>query len=369
MHSSVNYGSVLQTYATERVFNKLDCDVQFVNYTRKNITDQAYADRMQNRLYINILKKATFHLFDGLINEVALKKVQNRAAPMRRFIENNVTLTQKKYDSFIELQNDVPEADIYCTGSDQVWNSIWNGGIEPPYFLEYVPEGKPRIAYAASIGREHIEEREEKILSNYLQKYSFISMREQTGVELLKKLGIESTLVLDPTLMLSKQEWMKVADPVNKRKRPYLLAYILNWTDKISKTARKIAKINNLEILRICKSKINWRASDGTKIIVVDSVGQMLSYFDQASCVITDSFHATAFALNFHKPFFVILPQRFSVRLKDLLSLTGTEKYIVNNHDTVNSLPVTDWNNVDKILEIQRSASLDFLRKALGIKD
>lgn len=366
MHSSVNYGSVLQTYATNEVFKKLNCEAEFVDYTRANITDQAYATRMQKRLPIILVKRMSFGIFNRKINDIALKRVELRAKPMREFLNQYVKLTHRKYWTFEELENDPPEADIYCTGSDQVWNSIWNGGVERPYFLEYVPKGKKRIAYAASIGRDSIDDDEARQIRPYLEKYSAISMREISGVDLLKKMGIDTTWVIDPTLMLNRDEWLRIAEPIETGEKRFLLAYVLNWNDTISRYAKEIASQSNLEIIRICKSKIPRISSDGTRVVVVDQVGQLLSYFDKAAGVITDSFHATAFSLNFHKQLVVVPPERFSTRLESILKLTGTLECMVDN-ETIPSLDTTiDWKNVDSVLELERKKAFHFLEKAIS---
>lgn len=363
LHSSVNYGSVLQTYATMHIFERLGCTVEFTDYTRKNATDQAYADRMQKNVILKTLKRITLGRMDKAINAMALCRVRKRAKPMRDFLQRYIPMTAVKYSSYEELKENPPQADIYCTGSDQVWNSEWNGGIEYPYFLEYAPSGKKRIAYAASIGQESLTAAEEQIVGPLLQRYAFISMREASGVEILNKMGIEAEWVIDPTLMLPRTEWMKIAEPIPQPRKKYLLAYVLNWTDAIEKAAHKLARENGWEIVRICKSKSSF-FTGGTRMVIPTHVGQLISYFDQAECVITDSFHATAFSINFHKDFLVIPPKRFATRLESILKLTGTEDHMPSTTNAT-LCKGTDWARIDRILADEREKAYGFLRKAL----
>lgn len=121
--------------------------------------------------------------------------------PMQVFLKKRVHLTERSYYSISELLADVPQADIYMTGSAQVWNK----GIEKPYFLEYAPKGRKRIAFSASIGRTEFSEYEIPETVAMLKKYSAISVREGSVVRLLEHFGIKSEFVLDPTLILDKK--------------------------------------------------------------------------------------------------------------------------------------------------------------------
>ncbi|MCM1006886.1 MAG: polysaccharide pyruvyl transferase family protein [Ruminococcus flavefaciens] len=111
-------------------------------------------------------------------------------------------MTERSYYSISELLADVPQADIYMTGSAQVWNK----SIEKPYFLEYAPKGRKRIAFSASIGRTEFSEYEISETVAMLKKYSAISVREGSAVRLLEHFGIKSEFVLDPTLILDKKD-------------------------------------------------------------------------------------------------------------------------------------------------------------------
>lgn len=112
-------------------------------------------------------------------------------------------LTKKEYYSFNELAQNPPQADIYVTGSDQVWNSSYNKGIDKSFYLDFAPKQKPRISYASSIGMEYIPEHEKQTIIELLSKYQAISVREKKAEQLLNELNlpIKPTTVLDPTLL------------------------------------------------------------------------------------------------------------------------------------------------------------------------
>lgn len=116
-------------------------------------------------------------------------------------------MTDKTYYNKEELEKNIPQADIYCTGSDQVWNSEWNEKIEYPFFLDFVPDDKKRISYAASFGKKSLVPEEVEETRRLVNKYQYLSMREISGVDILKKLGRNDGInVLDPTLLLNKKE-------------------------------------------------------------------------------------------------------------------------------------------------------------------
>lgn len=362
LQSSINYGSALQTYATFMLFQKMSCEVEFVNYIRSNNTIEHYIDRMLDRSIIHSINKVTLGLFNSVLRKWAFHRVTERTKRIVKFVNDNVPLTDI-YKSDEELLSSPPNADIYVTGSDQVWNSIWNGGIELPYYLNFAPSGSKKIAYAASFGVDSISETEANVIKPYLQKYSYISMREKQGVEILSRMGIESTLVLDPTLMLNKNEWLSISKPCHHNK-PFALMYILNWNSSIYQKAKKYAEEHDLELLYICKSKSIMNHKAGIKPVVPESVEQLLSYFNDAQIVITDSFHATAFSLNFHRPLLVFYPPRFPGRIKSILALVG----LVDDNQLYDDnvlLENPDWDAIDVILNRERDHSIKYLQTAI----
>lgn len=365
LHSSINYGSVLQTFATQRVFEKLGHQVEFVDYNRHNNTDEELVKKSLRGPKFRLASKMTLGLADRLLYKIAYMRLVERAVPMRKFLKEYVNFTPRAYSSNEELKKNTPIADVYVTGSDQVWNSIWNGGFEKPFFLDYAPEGKKRIAFSASIGRTELDEEEEADTVQALKKYYRISMREQSGVNLLKKYGIKSALVLDPTLMLNADEWRSIALKPKEPKK-YLLVYQLNNNRKMFKYARQIAEKNGLEIIRISKNeKKSLRKHE--HYVRCKDIRQLIGLFVCADCVLTDSFHATSFSLNLHKKFIVVLPERFNTRLVDITQLTGTSDRILTDFSDISLCKKDiDWNKVDNILEEKRAATNAFLQEALS---
>ena len=180
---------------------------------------------------------------------------------------------------------------------------------------------------------------------------------------MLDSIGIDSTLILDPTLMLDAEDWRKLAAPVNKGKS-YLLIYQLNPNPQMDDYAEQFAKRKGWEVLRIGFG-LSDRNKTG-KCVMLPSVEEFLGLFCEASCVLTDSFHATAFSLNLGTDFISVLPGRFGTRITSILKLTNTECRLLTNYTNFDILDnKIDKEEIQRILTGERNKGLAFLKKAL----
>lgn len=365
LHTVDNYGSVMQTYATQQILKKCGYDVEFVDYWRRDNLPQSRAERMLEGSTLQKLKPLWgINDFTRRATVSILKSVlEKQKSPMWKFLEERVNLTKVRYCSYDELKSDPPMADVYITGSDQVWNSIWNKGIDPAYYLDFAPTGKPRIAFSASIGREQLDAEEIPETKRLLQKYSAISVREQSAVELLESMDIKSTLVLDPTLMLGADEWRKLAAK-QKKEKPYILIYQLNPNPQMDQYAERLAQKKNWEVVRIGFGRSDRQK--GVRCVMMPSVEEFLGLFCDAACVLTDSFHATAFSLNLGTDFISILPGRFGTRIESITKLTRTENRILSSYDDLTVIDGDiDKENIQNIFAVERKKGFAFLKNAI----
>lgn len=350
--NTVNYGSALQTFATQMFFENKGFETEFVDYWRKDQTTEARIERIKKSKKTSLKQWIKKPLRDYL----EIKSIKASEPVFRGFIKDKINLTSHTYSSFEDLQADCPVADVYATGSDQMWNSGWNQGIEKSFFLEYVPEGKKKIAYATSIGKTSFDDNEAKEIIPLIKKYDFITLREQSAVDLLGKYDIDSTLVLDPTLMLNKETWSKYL-PENKQPKKYLLVYQLHMEHdnaNFDEAVKSIAKEKNLEIVRITYSYSDLKI--GRKI-VLPGIFEFLSLIKNADFIVTDSFHGTAFSINFNKEMAILYPKKFSTRMDNILSLTGLSNRRYTKTDSIEKWNQTiDWAPVNKVLDDKRSS-------------
>ena len=356
----------MQTYATQKVFEKLGCDVEFVDYWRKSNTPDECAKRLLDSSTMKRLKPIWgLNPFTIKLTVKLLKIfVTNKESQMRKFIRERVTLSPTSYYSIDDLKDNPPEADIYVTGSDQVWNSIWNQGLDRAYFLDYAPVGKPKVSFSASIGRSELERDEMVEMYELLKQYDAISVREASAVQILRDMGLEAKLILDPTLMLNREEWIEIEKEPRGRKTPYLLIYQLHINPNIDLYADTLARAKGWEIVRIGLSR-----SDKKKIgttCMNTSVPEFLGLFSHAACVLTDSFHATAFSLNMGTDFISVLPNSFGTRIESITELTGTKDRILSSYDDL-SIADCEINKeqVKNILRQEREKGYAFLRNSI----
>lgn len=359
-----NYGSVLQAVATQKVFEDLGCDVNFVNYVK----DGLLASKFQRiQLWVkgrNIIQKIIYGLllYPTFVREDRM---------FSRFLRKYLHQQDKEYGTEESFKDYNIDADIYCTGSDQVWNTKWNCGILRPLYLSFVPDNVKKIAYSASFGKPFLEDWEKQETHDLLSRYSAISVREKSGVDICNDLGLNNvTHVLDPTLQVDCSFWMSILSE-NQRNRPdkgkYLLVYQLNRNNEFDAYAKEFARRKGWRLVRFCL-RYDQIVLPG-KSILIPEVTEFISYIANAGCVITDSFHGTAFCCNLNTPMICIYPNEFSSRLASLLKLTGLENrrlYDYNDYSFVENTMV-DFSHVNNILNREREIGKLFLKKNIEL--
>ncbi|MGO2118133.1 MAG: polysaccharide pyruvyl transferase family protein [Fusobacterium sp.] len=337
---TMNYGAILQTYASMKKIKGLGYEVEIINY-----------------------KKITSELEERFGKEGKnFKKFQDKYLKITSLCETNKKLK--------ELNN---KFDIFIVGSDQVWRA---GRIRfnLKYFLNFVSSEKKKVAYAVSFG---LDKWKGNFVGTYfinklVKKFDCISVREESGVDICKKIfGVESVCVLDPTLILPREEYQPILDEYKDKshlKKKYIAHMLLDDDDILIKYSKKIADRLKCKINYI---KGSYRNSLGEKTFIYNGVGQWLTYLKDSELVITDSFHCTVFSIIFHKKFLVVAnPKRGNARLENLLKIVGLEdRFFTDIKDVENSGILEkeiNYETVEKRLDVKRKYSIDFLKNALG---
>lgn len=359
-HAIANYGSILQSYATQRVFEKLGVEAEIIDYVREEERSEKLVETyMKNSRIWN--RNIITRLIYKCIQTPNLKRMETEFKKNR---EKYLKITNKRYTDFKE---DIPTADIYCTGSDQVWGQIGNEKFDKNYFLDFVPKGKKCISYAASFGKANISDELKDRLPKLMEKYSTVLVRENTAVDILESCNIKSSLVLDPTLLLCKEEWEKLCKDKYKKDKEYILVYQLHHNKYFDKYLKKLKKSTGLEIYRVSPSYY-FKYKIG-KFVYLPSLEQFITLFSNAKYVVTDSFHGTVFSIIFNKPMIDILPSQTGTRIESLLTLFGIEERIVKDYDDLNIINKTiDFNLINEILKRERENSITLLKEALEEK-
>ncbi len=345
-----NYGSVLQTYASQEYLKKFGCFVEIVNYTRENCR----FDNLKKSMYEYYKQKGCFFrlpLVGYLLTNRWEKLYKARNEVFEDFRQKYICLG-RDYSSFQDLLNNPPIADFYCVGSDQVWNFLYNDGVLPEYFLSYAPEGRIKFTLASSLGVECIDSPNiRSLIKQYLEEFSLITVREKSAEQILKSLECKNVhQILDPTLLLDKNNWKQKFNLQVEISFPYILVYQLNPCKDMIEFARTISQKKKCQLIIISN---NIRLSVSEAIIISNPpVVQFLNLILNAECIVTDSFHGTAFSLNLNKDFFSWLPEKYSTRLTSILELTGlSERAFTKIDSRWEQCKLIDYDCVNAVLK------------------
>lgn len=351
-----NYGSVLQAYATQVVLERLDQDVVIIDYIREFNLDNKIADKITEN------DKGLKKIAKEIVLYPTIKKWKK---VFNDFLKKNLNLTKKVYTYPQDFIENPIEADVFCVGSDQVWNIEWNDGIIGPLYLDFVKD-KKKISFSSSIGMSALGEKSKEV-AKLLMDFSNITVRERSGVEMLHAIGVEKvSYCCDPTLLLDCSFWKEFSKAPKKCPKKYVLLYQLNRNHEFDKMAAEIASKLNCELVRICMRYDQIRLPG--KHIIVPEVSEFLGLIENAELILTDSFHATAFSINFNKNFYVVYPNKFNSRIEDLLVNLNLQGRRVNIYDENRgwTIPIK-YEFVNKKLDELRKESISNLSKALRL--
>jgi hypothetical protein len=347
-HNSINYGGTLQAYALCNVFEKKDCcpsqiklnaetnisaKTRFIELMKKSpkkaIT--AILKSKFRKMFVIPLHRKEYGQFIEIIN--------NRKEDFENFRNHNVSQSSIVYDL-----NNIGESlelyDTFVTGSDQVWHPL---ACNSAYLLDFVPESKPKFSYAASLSTNHLCEADQLKFQESLKHYLGISVREEDAVELLKPFSpIPPVCSLDPTLLLGKNEWDRIASDriVNE---PYVFCFFLGNSKRQIRIAREYAKKHNLKLVMIPFLSGKYTADEiksGDLALETASPQDFISLIKYSDMVFTDSFHAVAFSSIYRKEFFVFTrngSSEMSTRIENITRLFGTCERFLNSKEKTNS--------------------------------
>lgn len=356
-HHISNYGSVLQAYATQRTLEKLGYSPICIDYYRR---DEQPDRLVPTRLICspwnaNVLKRMVFLLTQTPVYRFA----DDRFAGYRKLLH----MTGRRYASEQELRDDPPTADIYMTGSDQTWNAVTCGDLDPVYFLSFLGDESKKVSYAASFGKAVLSSDEKALIAPLLKRYDAITVREKSGCSLLAEMGLQGHQVLDPVLLLSQKEWAELI-PQRECKERYILVYQLHPNKDFERFAAAFARRTGLKMYRI--SHCFHHAVRCGHFLCCPPPEEFLYYIQSAAYLLTDSFHGTAFAAALNTPFIDVLPKANSERISSLLQLIGHEERILTDYDDFSLVDrKIDFQQVNEKLLVERQRSITLLSSML----
>lgn len=355
-----NFGAVLQAYALEYVIQEKDFIVETINFKPKYIMGQ-YSSF--NNLGVVIkklrLKSALKKIFLGFRN---YKNENNRRQCFEMFREANMNLSKNVFYSSNDLIKGDLDYDFFITGSDQVWNPVFKKHIGNSYLLDFAPECKIKIAYAASIG-EDIEDSMKTDYKKLLNRFDFISLREKSSVPFIESItNKEIKVSLDPTLLLNKADWKTVLKKPTISEK-FILVYDLEFNREVIDIANQISSSLGYKVISY-SNKRNFRNS--LKSFKYEGPSELLGYIEKAQFILTNSFHGTVFSVIFQKQFYTIPHTTRGLRMVDFLNSIGLNNRLIHNSSMLELESLIDYRTTIINLETLKMESVDFLFNSLN---
>ena len=334
---AINLGASLQTFALNKYINSLGKECETIDYSADKIA--------KSYKLIRICKPKKF-----VKNLIKLPENYKKKKLFNNFIEKNVKLSKEKY-----TKENISETnkiyDKFIVGSDQVWNyDITN---DYNYYLKFVDDNNKRYSYAASLGNVDNIDKNKEVIEKELKKFDLITVREKSAIDKLKtSMNVDSKLVLDPTFLLDKKEYVKIINKEDKKeekennnnnnneennenKEKYILVYFLQ-EPTVFDIAKKLKKLTGYKIKAITGIVIPKNVND-VEFIKNSGVENFLSLLNDAEYVVTDSFHGVALSIIFRKNLKVVLKkknQHLNDRMTSILDLFNLKETIVDNDNT-----------------------------------
>lgn len=377
-----NYGAELQAFALQWKLNQLGYNAEVVNLEKKDIDMKknpfvikgAILRRLKNDGIFSALKSIFQKALDTkkkLEDQEAFRdKMNNKHQLFVDFFDTKVKHSAKYYTLEEISKTSELDYDTYIAGSDQIWNFVHTDRLDV-YFLMFANKfHAKKISYAASISIYDIPKKLRPTYKKYIDNIDYLSVRELQGAELIaKRFDRKAEVVLDPTFLLSKQDWMNEVARVPDIKDDYLLVYTLSGSRHIRKLAWDIANKLGLKVVNI-KSEFGQEPDDGTINLYEVGPREWVGLWSKAKYIVTDSFHGTAFSINFNVPFTTLVNpvSMMNSRVLSILKITGLENRIIFDNKKALSVPSTlniDFTPVNNTLNIWRKKSLDFLTTSI----
>ena len=347
-HYYPNFGSSLQAYALHSFINRHGGDASLINYVEGNRPEFWRLRLLLGRI-------------DAVVPRFMASKLHYRFLLFEKqyFRETKIIRTRDG----LEEQN--CRFSKFICGSDQIWApNVFND----VYFLSFVKDNAKKYSYAASIGLPRIPD---GLINKYkvlLDDFNMISVREYQAQSYLKDtFGIDSELVLDPTLLITSRQWREIA--ISPKTSDYLLCYFLGQNEGHRKIASEIAKSLGLKIICLSRFDVDKKQKD---FVVESDAGprEFVGYVNNADIVITDSFHGLCFSINLSKQFYVFPrfpeddPINQNSRITNLLSIFGLEDRLISS--VPGKILNINFGLVNDMLEIMRKKSASYLKAVIN---
>tara|TARA_R110002167_G_scaffold149980_4_gene343565 strand:- start:3490 stop:4605 length:1116 start_codon:yes stop_codon:yes gene_type:complete len=359
-HEVYNHGASLQEYALLKYLENLGHQSEAIHYKPPYLSKHFKLFKVYHPLFSkNIVLKFIYIILKlpQRLNNLKRKK------KFDEFSKKYIKTGAKLYKTNDVLKKNVPYADAYICGSDQIWNSFFENGKDPAFYLDFAPKNKLKISYAASFAIDELDENIKDFVKQKVSNLDFVSVREISGKKILNDLGFNNvSQVLDPVFLLKSEHWDSLIT-IKKESEKYIFVYDFDSNPFIQSMAENYKKKYGLKIITV-----NQLIKYADKNYFLEGPEKFLALVKNAEFVISNSFHAVAFSIIFKKDFVVFNRQdKINTRMRDLLASINLSQLLIldkdmsENHE-INSI---NYNLAQEYLDTLINSSKQFLVKAL----
>ena len=335
-HYADNFGAILQSYALQHAIDSLnDCKGIIINYVPDGFTyENRWGDSIEKALFY---KKR--YLFD-------------------EFLKKNCTLSNRTTC----IENNV--YDIYCVGSDQVWNTTYPDGN---YFLHSIPNEIKKVSYATSIALSNDSAYLDKdYFKKYLQGFKYISIRESENIPMLNEvLNKECERQCDPTVLLSTENYEDIEEKIDIKEKYILFFWLIN-DDQVYRGIEYVNRLSRqlgLPIIHSLYGEYNRYINNSLGTMFYCSPGCFLSYIKNAEYVVTNSYHATLFSMRYKKQFNIFIVESMRNRFDTLFEIYGIENCVAKNTASMVDLDNPNYEYIEKAMQKEKKRGFEYLKK------
>ena len=373
-HKGFNYGTSLQAYASKVYLSNLGYNTEIIWYKDGIIKGRDIRLKKLSAMFLrtfwrpNLFRKTFLTYKNSLSKEIG-------ADAKKAFLEFEKNRLQVKKLSWRSLKSYVRDDQVVACicGSDQIWNAT-NIYIDPIYYLKFAKK-KKRIAYAPSFGKNEVPDYNKKIIKKYISEFDYLSVREEQGAKIIMDLTErEVPVMIDPTLLLDKKDWLKTTSTMeNYKKENYILLYFLDKPSSVAmKYIENIKELYNCSVITIPNKHSEFDILGNCKTV---SAGpeEFISLIANAKFVCTDSFHGTAFSANFNIPFLTFkriygAASDQSSRIISLLERLELHDRFISQSEIIGEIDVNEisFNNSNKLLQNERQKAKEYLLGAIA---
>lgn len=365
-----NYGGIMQAYALQQVLNRLGHEAVLINLPITQLKKTEKAKEYVKRLIKNflLLKPIPLNAWPNLKERAII------AQHINPFIQQNLSVIECSDRKDLLSLTKKEKIEGYVVGSDQVWRPFYSPSVSS-FFLDFLDgQNIRRVSYAASFGIDSwpFSDDDSAKFGELIKKFDAVSLREDSAVLLCKKYwNIDACLVLDPTLLLDKQDYIKLCNIKPDTTNREVMVYILDKSLEKTHIANRVSELVGLPVVNVMAKEIYWNVgSRRLEDCVVPPISEWVKGFMDAEFVVTDSFHGMVFSILFRKPFICIgNKNRGMTRFTSLLRLLSLEERLIYSLDDLSIETISnsiDYQNVDLVLHEERNKSLQFLLDALN---